>query len=48
MHIEIWDRTSLSEQERLVGRNKGIGAPLGKADEFDLADYDASARTGGR
>jgi deferrochelatase/peroxidase EfeB len=41
MHIEIWDRTSLSEQERLVGRSKGVGAPLGKTDEFDLADYAA-------
>ena len=30
MHIEIWDRTSLSEQERIVGRSKGEGAPLGR------------------
>jgi deferrochelatase/peroxidase EfeB len=41
MHIEIWDRTSLSEQERLVGRSKGVGAPLGAHDEFELADYQA-------
>ncbi len=41
MHIEIWDRTSLSEQERLVGRTKGVGAPLGRSQEFDLADYAA-------
>ena len=47
MHIEIWDRTSLSEQERIVGRTKGEGAPLGRTDEFDLADY-AAARPDGQ
>ena len=41
MHIEIWDRTSLSEQERIIGRNKGEGAPLSGKSEFDLADYAA-------
>jgi deferrochelatase/peroxidase EfeB len=41
MHIEIWDRTSLTEQEAIVGRTKGEGAPLGAEHEFDLADYDA-------
>jgi deferrochelatase/peroxidase EfeB len=38
MHIEIWDRTSLTEQEGIVGRNKGAGAPLGQMDEFDEPD----------
>jgi deferrochelatase/peroxidase EfeB len=38
MHIEIWDRTSLVEQEQIVGRNKGEGAPLGQAKEFDEPD----------
>ncbi len=46
MHIEIWDRTSLSEQERLVGRSKGVGAPLGASAEFDLADYAAKRSDG--
>ncbi|WP_028926794.1 iron uptake transporter deferrochelatase/peroxidase subunit [Pseudonocardia acaciae] len=46
MHIEIWDRTSLSEQQRLVGRSKGTGAPLGKSNEFDLADYQVSGNDG--
>jgi deferrochelatase/peroxidase EfeB len=35
MHIETWDRTSLGEQEAIVGRTKGEGAPLGQAEEFD-------------
>ncbi|MFD9741266.1 iron uptake transporter deferrochelatase/peroxidase subunit [Umezawaea sp. NPDC059074] len=38
MHIEIWDRTSLREQEELTGRKKGSGAPLGQVDEFDEPD----------
>ena len=25
MHIEVWDRTSLVEQETLIGRRKGDG-----------------------
>ncbi|ODU05776.1 MAG: peroxidase, partial [Pseudonocardia sp. SCN 72-51] len=28
MHIETWDRTSLQEQEQIVGRSKGEGNPL--------------------
>lgn len=38
MHIEIWDRTSLTEQEAIIGRAKGSGAPLGQVAEFDPAD----------
>jgi deferrochelatase/peroxidase EfeB len=38
MHIEIWDRTSLTEQEAIVGRSKGAGAALGQVDEFDPID----------
>ncbi|PPK71441.1 iron uptake transporter deferrochelatase/peroxidase subunit [Actinokineospora auranticolor] len=38
MHIEIWDRTSLAEQEDIVGRAKGSGAPLGQTAEFDPVD----------
>jgi deferrochelatase/peroxidase EfeB len=38
MHIEIWDRTMLSEQERIIGRDKGEGAPLGQVKEFDKPD----------
>ncbi|HEX6352166.1 iron uptake transporter deferrochelatase/peroxidase subunit [Actinophytocola sp.] len=38
MHIEIWDRTPLLEQEAIVGRTKGTGAPLGQVAEFDKPD----------
>ena len=38
MHIEIWDRTPLVEQEARVGRTKGAGAPLGQVAEFDEPD----------
>ncbi|MFH8692208.1 iron uptake transporter deferrochelatase/peroxidase subunit [Streptomyces anulatus] len=35
MHIETWDRTSLQEQEDVIGRDKGEGAPAGKPREHD-------------
>ncbi len=46
MHIEIWDRTSLTEQETIVGRSKGEGAPLGATGEFDTADFAAMGEDG--
>jgi deferrochelatase/peroxidase EfeB len=39
MHIEIWDRTPLMEQEQIVGRDKKVGAPLGGTGEFDEPDF---------
>jgi deferrochelatase/peroxidase EfeB len=41
MHTETWDRTSLAEQEAIVGRTKGVGAPLGGTEEFEPADLRA-------
>ncbi len=38
MMIETWDRTSLGEQEDVIGRSKGEGAPLGKSAEYDPID----------
>jgi deferrochelatase/peroxidase EfeB len=35
MMVEPWDRTSLGEQEAIIGRTKGEGAALGQAKEFD-------------
>jgi deferrochelatase/peroxidase EfeB len=39
MFVEFWDRTSLGEQEALIGRHKESGAPLGGARETDPLDY---------
>ncbi|OIN66141.1 deferrochelatase [Exiguobacterium sp. KRL4] len=35
MHLEVWDRTILKEQERTFGRERSSGAPLGSKKEFD-------------
>ncbi|RBY80825.1 deferrochelatase/peroxidase EfeB [Geodermatophilus sp. TF02-6] len=39
MLIEPWDTSSLREQEQVVGRTKGTGAPLGQRAEFDPVDF---------
>lgn len=39
MHVEFWDRIGLSEQERLIGRERNSGAPLGGTYEFEEPDY---------
>ncbi|ODV05732.1 MAG: peroxidase [Pseudonocardia sp. SCN 73-27] len=46
MHIETWDRTSLQEQEQIVGRSKGEGNPLSGQAEFDVADLNARGSDG--
>lgn len=46
MVIETWDRTPLAEQEAIVGRAKGSGAPLGERDEFDPVDFEAPGPDG--
>jgi deferrochelatase/peroxidase EfeB len=40
MVIESWDRTRLEEQERVIGRDKGEGAPLSGGTEFTEPDFD--------
>jgi deferrochelatase/peroxidase EfeB len=44
MHIEIWDRTSLREQEGLIGRTKNQGAPLSGGEEFTAPDFDLKGK----
>ncbi|MBC8093287.1 MAG: deferrochelatase/peroxidase EfeB, partial [Pseudonocardia sp.] len=46
MHVEIWDRTSLAEQETIIGRTKDSGAAFGAATEFEPADFTATDETG--
>nr|WP_146843348.1 iron uptake transporter deferrochelatase/peroxidase subunit [Cellulomonas composti] len=46
MRIETWDRTSLREQENLVGRTKAEGAPLSGGAEFTEPDFDVAGRGG--
>lgn len=46
MTIETWDRQSLREQERVVGRTKGSGAPLSGGEEFSEPDFDLTGRGG--
>ena len=43
MQIETWDRARLSEQERVVGRSKGEGAPLTGSKESDQPDFGVKA-----
>jgi deferrochelatase/peroxidase EfeB len=46
MLIETWDRSPLVEQEAIVGRQKGNGAPLGATGEFDEVDLAAKGPDG--
>jgi deferrochelatase/peroxidase EfeB len=41
MRIEVWDRTSLKEQEDVFGRDKGEGAPYGRSHERDAPNLKA-------
>ncbi|WP_157006300.1 iron uptake transporter deferrochelatase/peroxidase subunit [Agromyces laixinhei] len=45
MIIENWDRVQLGEQEMLVGRSKGEGAPLSGGTEFSEPDFEKTGAT---
>jgi len=46
MIIEAWDRTQLQEQENVIGRSKGEGAPLSGGKEFTEPDFSAKGAAG--
>jgi deferrochelatase/peroxidase EfeB len=46
MTVEIWDRQTLQEQERVFGRTKVAGAPLSGGEEFDQPDFELEGREG--
>ncbi len=47
MTIETWDRQQLGEQERIIGRDKGEGAPLSGGTEFTEPNFLALSPGGG-
>ncbi|MFT4137211.1 iron uptake transporter deferrochelatase/peroxidase subunit [Microbacterium sp.] len=46
MLIETWDRVRLTEQQTIIGRDKGAGAPLSGGDEFTTPDFTGADAAG--
>jgi deferrochelatase/peroxidase EfeB len=46
MLLDVWDSTSVEEQERTIGRAKTSGAPLGARREHDRVDLAAQSAAG--
>ena len=46
MHIETWDRSSLGEQEAIIGRSKRDGAPLSGGSEHSEPDFEMAGSGG--
>ncbi|MNO67189.1 putative deferrochelatase/peroxidase EfeN precursor [compost metagenome] len=46
LRIEVWDRSTLSDQEATFGRHRQTGAPIGATDEFAALNLDAADASG--
>ncbi|MBS1676397.1 MAG: deferrochelatase/peroxidase EfeB [Actinobacteria bacterium] len=46
MNLEVWDRSSLADQEETIGRRKYDGAPLGGQEEFEPLPLDKTGPDG--
>lgn len=46
LRIEVWDRSTLGDQEATFGRYRDSGAPLGAKNEFDPLPLDAKGADG--
>jgi deferrochelatase/peroxidase EfeB len=46
MNLEVWDRSSLGDQEETIGREKYSGAPLGGKEEFEPLPLEAKGPEG--
>lgn len=46
VQLERWDRDTLGDQEKVFGRTKAEGAPIGAAKEFDVPDFRATGTDG--
>lgn len=46
MAVEVWDGVRLEEQDRVLGRAKGTGAPLSGGTEFTAVDFAAKGPNG--